>query len=173
MSGTMRTVAFGGGTANVEFEVMTGMASGLFSHTLPPYQGLVSSAHHFPSLIDRFNDAWTTIGIHPFVADFYRRGDAYRAFGFDESRFIGQMRTHDDPVLAKVVTMQNHAGYAGLYPDPIPVLEPASARDSWGLSDYLRGLSHADAALADLLAGLEALDEETVVLFYGDHARPA
>ena len=197
MSGTMRTVAFGGGTANVEFEVMTGMASGLFSHTLPPYQGLVSSADHFPSLIDRFNDAWTTIGIHPFVADFYRRGDAYRAFGFDESRFIGQMRTqtklaeagyvsdaaaytdlledlrtHDDPVLAKVVTMQNHAGYAGLYPDPIPVLEPASARDSWGLSDYLRGLSHADAALAELLAGLEGLDEETVVLFYGDHAPP-
>ena len=197
MSGTMRTVAFGGGTANVEFEVMTGMASGLFSHTLPPYQGLVSSADHFPSLIDRFNDAWTTIGIHPFVADFYRRGYAYRAFGFDESRFIDQMRTqtklaeagyvsdaaaytdlledlrtHEDPVLAKVVTMQNHAGYAGLYPDPIPVLEPASARDSWGLSDYLRGLSHADAALADLLAGLEALDEETVVLFYGDHAPP-
>lgn len=198
MSGTLRTTVFGGGTASVEFEVLTGMSTRLLSRTLPPYQALVASAERFPSLLERFNETWTTIGVHPFVADFYRRADAYRALGFDESRFIDQMRTdtrlseagyiadsatyadllddlrtHEDPVLAQVITMQNHAGYAGLYPDPIPVLEPASARDSWGLSDYLRGLSHADAALADLLAGLEALDEETVVLFYGDHARPA
>ena len=198
MSGTLRTTVFGGGTASVEFEVLTGMSTRLLSRTLPPYQALVASAERFPSLLERFNETWTTIGVHPFVADFYRRADAYRALGFDESRFIDQMRTdtrlseagyiadsatyadllddlrtHEDPVLAQVITMQNHAGYAGLYPDPIPVLEPASARDSWGLSDYLRGLSHADAALADLLAGLEALDEETVALFYGDHARPA
>jgi len=200
MSGTMHTVAFGGGTANVEFEVLTGMSTGLFAQTLPPYQGLVASADTFPSVLSRFEGTHHTVGIHPFVADFYRRGDAYRAFGFDETKFqdtvgstakvstvetayisdaaayeelLGDLEEHQEPVFAKVVTMQNHAGYANLYPDPIPVLAPDSAKDSWGLSDYLRGLSHADAALQGLLADLEALGEDTVVLFYGDHAPPS
>ena len=93
MSGTLRTTVFGGGTASVEFEVLTGMSTRLLSRTLPPYQALVASAERFPSLLERFNETWTTIGVHPFVADFYRRADAYRALGFDESRFIDQMRT--------------------------------------------------------------------------------
>lgn len=151
MSGTLRTTVFGGGTASVEFEVLTGMSTRLLSRTLPPYQALVASAERFPSLLERFNETWTTIGVHPFVADFYRRADAYRALGFDESRFIDQMRTD---------TRLSEAGY---------IADSATYAD---LLDDLRGLSHADAALADLLAGLEALDEETVVLFYGDHAPP-
>lgn len=198
MAGTMHSVAFGGGTANVEFEVLTGMSTAGFTHTMSPYQGLVAHTDHFPSVLSRFDATHTTVGIHPFAANFYRRGDAYRSFGFDRTKFqddvtanwklseagyiadgaayeelLGELRHHDEPVFAKVVTMQNHAGYAGLYPDPIPVLAPDYARDSWGLGDYLRGLKHADDALAKLLAALEALDERTVVLFYGDHAPPS
>lgn len=199
MSGTLQTIAFGGGTANVEFEVLTGMLVSDFAQAIPPYQGLVSSADAFPSVLTRFADTHTTIGIHPFVADFYRRGDAYRTFGFDQAKFLdgmgstwkvstvetayvadgaayeellGDLRASDEPVFAKVVTMQNHAGYAGLYPDPIPALEPASARESWGLSDYLRGLRHADDAIKTLVRDLNELGEPTVVLFYGDHAPP-
>ncbi len=198
VSGTLRSVAFGGGTANVEFEVLTGMATSHFKQTQPPYQGLVSSAETFPSVLGRFEETHTTLGIHPFVPDFYRRGDAYRSLGLTDARFrddmastwkvsengyvadgaayeelVGALRASTEPVFAQVVTMQNHAGYAGLYPDPIPVLAPASATDSWGLSDYLRGLRHADEALETLLADLAALDEDTVVLFYGDHAPPS
>lgn len=198
VSGTLHSVGFGGGTANVEFEVLTGMATRNLAHTVPPYQGLVVQTDHFPSILDRFGATHRTLGIHPFMADFYRRADAYRSFGFDEAKFLHGMRSTwkvsedgytadgaayeelltdlaatEEPVFANLITMQNHAAYADLYPDPIRVLGPAAATRSPGLSDYLRGLKHSDDALADLLAGLEALDEPTVVLFYGDHAPPS
>lgn len=197
LSGSMRSVAFGGGTANIEFEVLTGMAMSNFSNPLPPFQGLVANAERFPSVLTRLKETHTTLGIHPYFADFYRRADSYRSLGFDTAKFQDEMsstwrispaeyahasdaaayaelmddlRAHDEPVFANVVTMQNHAGYHALYPDPIPVLEPASARESPDLGQYLRGLRHADTAMETLLAELASLDEPTVVLFYGDHA---
>src|SRR5659263_1343 len=37
------------------------------------------------------------------------------------------------------------------------------------MGQYLRGLKYSDEALAQLVADLAALDERTIVLFYGDH----
>ncbi|WP_454777941.1 LTA synthase family protein [Georgenia muralis] len=195
-SGTMLSSGFGGGTANVEFEVLTGMALHNFQaqvHT--PFQALVPHRSEFPSFLwslgapDR-----ATLAIHPYLASFYRRDDAYPVLGFERAEFrddmthtdtidrdphvsdaatfeelLDELRASDEPLLANVVTMQNHGPLSGKYDDPVDVVGPIDDARTERLGNYVRGLAHSDDALAGLVADLEALDERTVVLLYGDH----
>jgi hypothetical protein len=195
MSGSMLAQNVGGGTANMEFEALTGMsASGFPAQLRVPYQMVVPNYASFPSAV-----AWAkatghrAVALHPFSTEMYRRRDVYRAFGFDDFLYdrtmhaptrighdayisdastFGQvertLRTERAPVFMNVVTMQNHMPYAGRYDDPVNVTGP----DGQVLPDagqYVRGLEHTDAALRDLVGSLRRLDEPTVLVFYGDH----
>ena len=56
------------------------------------------------------------------------------------------------------------------YDDPIAVAGDASTRSRIAsIGGFARGLEYSDAALDEFLGDLEASDEETVVVFYGDH----
>ncbi len=106
-SGTLISSGYGGGTANVEFEVLTGMAvSSFHANVDSPLQSLVADAEHFPSHLAWFGDgAGAGVGaardgaavegaeareasaIHPYRSNFYRRNAAYPALGFDRATF--------------------------------------------------------------------------------------
>lgn len=89
-SGLMLSPGYGGGTANIEFQQMTGLSMVNFSPTLLiPYQQLVSNRPKFYS----FNQIWNencggkystecSVGYHPFVQYFYLRNANYKQFGF-------------------------------------------------------------------------------------------
>ena len=183
--------AIGGGTANMEFEALTGMTQTLFAPQLTtPYQMLVPAYDWLPSAAWYFADAGhDTIAVHPFLASMYRRTTAYPRLGFDsflgfddlsglseieknpfasdETTFDEALRlltTSDEPLFMNLVTMQNHFPYDGLYSDPI---ENSLRSDKVG--QYARGLAHADDATEKLFAELKRSREETVVIFYGDH----
>jgi phosphoglycerol transferase MdoB-like AlkP superfamily enzyme len=198
-SGQMWSPQYGGGTANVEFEALTGMSIGSFRPQLTtPYQMLVPGHDTFPSAA-RFlaGQGLRTLALHSFTSALYRRAEVYPALGFEQSVFVDEMthtgrvarnafvsdkatyaellsRLHrcEDPLFANVVTMQNHYPTAGKYPDPIAVtgLEDGAATES--LAHYARGLRHSDAALRFLVRALERSRERTVVVFYGDHLPP-
>ncbi len=194
-SGTMLSSGYGGGTANVEFEVLTGMTVAGFQPQMhAPYPMLVPHYEQFPSMVDRLAAGHGTLTVHPYSPGFYRRQDVYPRLGFERSIFwdtighrdkvgndqhisdaatysevLDQLAAARSPLLVNVVTMQNHSPYAGTFPDPIEVSGDFDADAAAKIGGYLRGLRHADDALAELVAGLEALDERTVVLFYGDH----
>ncbi|KAE8764390.1 LTA synthase family protein [Georgenia thermotolerans] len=194
-SGTILTPAFGGGTANVEFEVLTGMALRNFEPQMrTPFQTLIPHEDTFPSFVTSLAEGRDTLAIHPFVASFYRRDVVYPALGFDRRVFEGDMvhrdhvernpyvsdaatykevvdelRASDRPLLMNVVTMQNHLPFWGLYDDPIDVTGPFDPAEAGDLGQYLRGLRYSDDALAQLVGDLDRLDERTIVLFYGDH----
>jgi hypothetical protein len=195
IAGSMLAQNVGGGTANMEFEALTGMSASAFPAQLRvPYQMVVPSYSSFPSAV-----AWATstghkaVALHPFSTEMYRRRDVYRTFGFDDFLYddtmhaptrIGHdayisdasafaevehtLRTEWAPVFMNVVTMQNHMPYAGRYDDPEKVTGP----DGQVLSEagqYVRGLEHSDAAMRTLVGDLRRLDEPTVLVFYGDH----
>ena len=194
-SGTMLSSGYGGGTANVEFEVLTGMAVSNFQSQLhSPFQMLVSQQESFPSFVRTFGEPdRATLTLHPYLASFYRREVVYPVLGFERSEFIQDM-THTDrlegdryvsdaatytelvdelraserPMFVNVVTMQNHPPQKG-YLSPIGVEGPFDATENAAMGQYLRGLKYSDEALAQLVADLAALDERTIVLFYGDH----
>ena len=195
MAGRMLARNIGGGTANMEFEALTGMSLSNFPPQVRvPYQMLVPRYESFPSAVEWFErHGHRTVAMHPFTTEMYRRREVYRIFGFDD--FIYDRRMHNrsrvghhayisdaaafdelhrtitatrEPVFVNLVTMQNHIPYAGRYDDPVTVTDAAGTVLD-GVGQYARGLWHTDRALERLLDRLRRSREKTVVLFYGDH----
>lgn len=194
-SGSMLAENVGGGTANMEFEAMTGMsASGFPTQLRVPYQMVVPNYDSFPSVVRwAKSTGHRAVALHPFSTEMYRRREVYQRFGFDrfiydatmhQRRRIGHnayisdasafaevrrvLGRHRAPVFMNLVTMQNHMPYAGRYDNPVRVTGP----DGTPIPDaeqYTRGLTYTDAALQRLVAGLQRLDEPTVLVLYGDH----
>lgn len=195
LSGRMHTHSYGGGTATMEFEALTGQSVGLFRpQVTSPYQMFVSDYPSYPSAVGAFAAlGHRTVAIHPYELTMYKRPQVYRTLGFDTvidaatmqsseqiatSRYVSDAAAYDEvlyqldrspgPDLVNLVTMQNHGGYYYSYPDPIgsDIADPDKAEE---YGQYARGLAHSDAALVDFLAALQARDEPTIVVFYGDH----
>ncbi|QNN53355.1 LTA synthase family protein [Nocardioides mesophilus] len=197
-SGRMLAQMFGGGTANMEFEALTGMSMSQFAPQMAsPYQMLVPHYDTFPSAVrmleDRGHDA---IAIHPFTTQMYRRSTVYPILGFEDFVSKGELQheetidhsgkisdasafdevdyqiaRHDKPLLVNLVTMQNHYPSRAIYDDPIPV-HGIDGKAEENAAGYLRGLRHSDDALRDFLTGLRGSSEKTAVIFYGDHQPP-
>jgi sulfatase-like protein len=195
IAGSMLAQNVGGGTANMEFEALTGMSASAFPAQLRvPYQMVVPRYTSFPSAV-----AWAkstghkAVALHPFSTEMYRRRDVYRTFGFDDFLYddtmhaptrighhayvsdastFGQiertLRTERAPVFMNVVTMQNHMPYAGRYDDPVKVTGP-EGRVLSEAGQYVRGLEHSDDAMWTLVGDLRRLHEPTVLVLYGDH----
>ena len=194
-SGTMMTQLYGGGTANMEFETLTGQSIGLFKPQLSsPYQMLVSSFQKYPSAVGWFAaHGHDPIAVHPYLTGMYKRQTVYKTFGFtkfihdttmaeshkiDNSQFISDQSAFDEverqitasprPLMVNLVTMQNHIPMDNAYKNPIPVTGIGGSEAN-RVSNYARGLAHTDQALAKFLADLRRSKEKTVVVFYGDH----
>ena len=76
---------FGGMTANVEFEALTGFSNAFLPYGSIPYQQYVRGP--VPSLATFFrSQGYETTAIHPFEGWFWNRKHVYDAFGFD--RFL-------------------------------------------------------------------------------------
>ncbi|MCH0466998.1 hypothetical protein KEK01_09720, partial [Enterococcus faecium] len=69
--GLMLSVGYGGGTANMEWEGLTGLSiSNLSASLVTPYTQLVERQKISPNITDLFDEK---IAIHPFTAALYRR----------------------------------------------------------------------------------------------------
>jgi phosphoglycerol transferase MdoB-like AlkP superfamily enzyme len=196
VSGRMLSAAFGGGTANVEFELLTGQSMSQFTPQVQtPYEQVVPKNPGYPSAVQMLVDqGHTAIALHPFSFRMYRRPQVFEDLGFSKlidkdamttqervggGRFISdkaafaevqhQIDTHSGPVLMHVITMQNHMPYGKQYSDPLPPtggLNPSATRLA---GQYARGLAITDDAFNDWLDSLKGQPERTAVVFYGDH----
>lgn len=74
------------GTANIEFEALTGFSMGLFNAQLTtPYTMLVPKMNQLPSIVSTLKDQnYHTTAIHPYNTSMYKRKDVYEVLGFDE-----------------------------------------------------------------------------------------
>jgi hypothetical protein len=193
-SGNMLAQLVGGGTANMEYEVLTGLSMADYQPQLAsPYQMLVSKQKSFPSAVGYFKTrGHRAVAIHPYLKEFYHRDRVYPALGFDRfvydetmdhhaklpnGRFtsdaavydetLDELRASDAPVLLNLVTMQNHYPSAGQFDRDWPVSAPKGLRRQ--LARYLTGLNASDQALESFLRRLSKSSEKTAVVFYGDH----
>jgi phosphoglycerol transferase MdoB-like AlkP superfamily enzyme len=194
-SGRMLAQMYGGGTANMEFETLTGQSLGLFRpQMISPYQMLVPEQEDYPTVVGWFrSQGHEAIAVHPYRVGMYKREQVYERFGFasfihqatisetdkiddnpyisDESAYaevLTQIEQHERPLLVNLVTMQNHIPVDGNYDDPIKV-RGVDEKQARRIGQYARGLEHSDKALDEFLDKLEHGPEKTVVLFYGDH----
>lgn len=195
-SGQMLSQNYGGGTANIEFEALTGFSMGLFNAQLTtPYTMLVPKMNQLPSIVSTLKDQnYHTTAIHPYNTSMYKRKDVYEVLGFDE--FISEntmtytdtiednpyisdasayqevmdlLKEDDTPQFIHLVTMQTHMPYDGKYKQ----LEyTAKTEDNSGISsleNYLQDISYSSQSLKAFTEELKKLSRRTLVVFWGDH----
>lgn len=196
-SGLYTVPSVGAGTANTEFETLTGMSMRYFGAGEYPYKGVVKS-NPCESAASVLSDlGYGTYAIHNNEANFYSRRVVYSKMGFDvftsaeymdtqdDVNALGWMRDehltkyieasldhteHQDFVFA--VSVQGHGAYPSkpIDPDQTITVEgaPSEASDSmWEY--YVNQIYEMDLFIKDLVEMLEERGEDTVLLLYGDH----
>lgn len=195
-SGLLSVPCIGAGTANTEFEVLTGMNLSHFGVGEYPYMTIVDSDSS-QSLASALREiGFATHAIHNNNATFYDRHIVYENLSFESFTSIEYMQNAEyntlgwakDSVLTEeilkclrvdekrdlvfTVSVQPH----GKYPTELP--EGAGSLTLEGMEDidrktgfeyYLYELSECDRFVGELTQALKAFRERTVVVFYGDH----
>lgn len=195
-SGNVFSPEFGGMTANVEFEALTGFSNAFLPYGSIPYQQYVRRP--MPSLATFFRgEGYTARALHPFSGWFWNRNEVYKAFGFEE--FHTQetlppmdkrgMFAADDSLMKEImregdaaerpffffaVTLQGHGPYeANRYAqNTVDIGGNLNDDDRATLATYAQGVREADASLRMLMDWAEKRDRETIVVLWGDHLPP-
>ncbi|GAA3405819.1 LTA synthase family protein [Paenibacillus hodogayensis] len=192
-SGYLLSPQFGGGTSNVEFEVLTGNSMSFLPSGSVPYQQYVNQP--VPSLASYFESkGYKSMGIHSYDGWFWNRDNVYKNFGFesfkskdkfDNPEYKGNFISDDEvsrsiisaveeserPMFIYAVTMQNHGAYDdSRYGENAIRVDGNLTPEAAGiLETYTHGARDADQSLQLLIDHFEQSDQPTVIVFYGDH----
>lgn len=194
LTGNLSVSVHGGGTANSEFEFLTGNSMAHLGVSLYPYNTFsLSGASSLPRQFSELG--YKTTAIHPNFAGNWNRDKVYEELGFDEfidiegfesaetyhagvsdtatyDKVLELLRGDDSPHFIFDLTIQNHGGYAmGNDAQYLPwfdfpaVDEPLDSQ----MNEYLACIEQSDLALASFIEELRTLDRPVVVVFFGDH----
>ena len=191
-SGWLNVSVLGGNTANTEFEFLTGNTMAFLPQGSVPYQQYVkneqeSIASHLKSL------GYRTIAMHPFNSTGWDRNKVYPMLGFDEMYFIRdysnperirkyvsdkacydkiielyEEKPADEPFFIFNVTMQNHSSYSEEFDNFTPDITVTDSK-SKTLNNYLSLIKISDEAVEYLIDYFSAAQQDTVIIFFGDH----
>ena len=195
--GAMYSPEYGGGTANIEYEILTGLTNYWLDST--PFTSLLSKKSTVPSIASFASDnGYYSMMIHPFSSAMYKRNIVLPSMGFkelitkdggfqhaekdgesdyvnDRSAYLetlDKLKETDKNALISLITMQNHAPYIkdeyGESKFKVTNVDDAEERDS--IETYLMTLHNSDKYLGEFFEQLDKFEEKTVVLFYGDHS---
>lgn len=192
LSGWAYASCFGAGTCNSEFEVLTGASMANMGRDVYPY--VLYNLNHNENLVTYLESfGYESVAMHPAEAKNWRRDRVYDQLGFNEfldvtdfadadilrwyttdyetyDRTIELIESEDSPQFILDITIQNHGGYtSGLIPEEDAVSITASGTEYLAVSEYAACVQRSDEDLADFLNELEVLDEDVIVLFFGDH----
>lgn len=194
-SGYFTVPALGAGTANTEFEVITGMSSGYFGAGEYAYKTTVNDTpvESLCSILKK--EGYGTYAIHNNKSSFYDRKDVYDTMGFDA--FISLEYMYDveytyngwakdftlvDDIMkcmkdtkgqdfVYTISVQAH----GRYPEKMDEWEDYIQVDYEDESlvpaydYYINQIHEMDMMIEDLIEELDAYGEDYVLLLYGDH----
>ncbi len=195
-TGLLSVPAIGAGTANTEFEVLTGMNLNHFGVGEYPYMTTVSSdaAQSMASALSGIG--YSTHAIHDNNATFYDRHLVYANLGFDSFTSLEYMQDveynplgwADDSALVPAVldalessrgrdlvfavSVQPHGRYPTTPIEGAPTMAVSGMEDeerACGFSYYLEQLRQCDEFIGELTAALKDWPEPVAVVFYGDH----
>ena len=187
----------GAGTANTEFETLTGMSLHFFGAGEYPYKGVLKKESCESSAYDLRNIGYNAFALHDNEANFYARRTVYKNLGFesftsaeymqgqDDTNYNGWMRDRNlispindclDSTLGAdyvfTVSVQPHGAYPTeqVLDDPkITVTGAPTQEQDYAWEYYVNELHEEDQFIADLISSLEKRNEKTVLLLYGDH----
>ncbi len=197
--GRLRVPYIGSGTANVEFEILTGMSLDYFGPGEYPYKTVLQSTACESLAFNLSELGYSTHAVHNHKGAFYDRAHVFSSLGFDTFTSFEFMQNIEynpigwakDKVLAEEIiacldssegedfvygiSVQSHGVYSKTYLEgvdynyEVTVENPETLVDKVAFEYYLTQMKEVDDFIADLILQLSVRDEKTVVVLYGDH----
>lgn len=197
-SGYYKVPSVGAGTANTEFESITGMSLHYFGPGEYPYKSILkeTTCESAPYVLKELG--YSTHAIHNNEANFYGRRSIFPNLGFDtftsaeympeeeDKNPLGWTKdkvlteeimkclesTEDQPDYVYTISVQGH----GAYPEE-PEIEEAEITVTGSPTEsknnqweyYVNQLREMDEFVGELTAALEEYPEDVVLVMYGDH----
>ena len=198
IKGSVYVSVTGGGTANSEFEFLTGNTLAFLPEATVAYQ--LYFDEKTPASIDEFVSlGYETTAFHPYEASGWNRPMVYEYMNFDQQLYEddvtkkGRVRKYisdisdyheifrltdecQDDMFVFNVTMQNHSGYSEDWPnldeENYAAGRYAGKKYTDDLNQYLSLTKESDVAIKELIEHYSNVDEDTLIVFFGDHHPP-
>ncbi len=197
-SGHMVASNVSAGTANTEFDVLTGMQTNLISdNTTSAFRAV----HRNVDSLARVYEAagWESWFMHPGQSWFYNRCNVYGYFGIDDQTFndvftpedldgsyitdeaflrvlkeLWTDRTAGGSTFAYSVTIENHQAYTyskynSSTEETLPLTVSVSDEVREHLEVYFKGVRNTADMVLELTEFLDGQSEPTLLVFFGDH----
>ncbi len=195
--GYLTVPTFSAGTANTEFEVLTGLNVGFLGigevayQTVVPKGPIETVCHHLKRI------GYTAHAIHNNYGTFYNRNIIYSNLGFDtftsleymydvEYNALGWAR---DKVIATsiidclksdksrdfiyAVGVQTHGTYPNNVKDSAKLIDVTGFGDNEEIEEsyeyYISQMKEVDTFIGDLISEIEKINEPSVLVIFGDH----
>ena len=195
-NGYFKVPSVGAGTANTEFEVLTGMNLRYFGPGEYPYK-TYSKKHPTESAATALASlGYGTHALHDNTGNFYSRANVFNNMGFDtftSKEFMNVLQTTEngwakDEILTQhimeamdttkqedfvfTVSVQGHGNYpeTQVIENPkikVEGIEDEALKIKWEY--YVNQVYEMDQFVGDLIKAVEERNEPSVVVFYGDH----
>lgn len=195
IQGKVLTSVYGGGTANTEYEFLTGNSLYFLPPGSSPYVQYTGSVQQ--SLAWKLKElGYQTAAYHPYLPISYRRSSVYPLLGLetfyseedslpheeylrtyvsDRADFKNVIHLYEEkepgrPFFMFNVTMQNHGGYSEDEPAVEVTVTPVDKElQTPPMLEYLSLIRESDAAFKELTDYFSEEEEDTVILMFGDH----
>ena len=194
-SGRFTVPACGAGTANTEFEVLTGISAKFFGPGEYPYKGkLRKNTLESLAYIAR-SHGYVTSALHDHRALFYNRNEVYANLGFDSftsveymnnvsftptnwckdtvltSEIMEIMTSTEERDFLHVISVEGHGAYPTerVFKNPYTTVTADDEDTKWKYEYYLNECHEMDTFVGDLIEEIEKADEPTIMIIYGDH----
>lgn len=195
-SGYFKVPSVGAGTANTEFEVLTGMNLRYFGPGEYPYKTVLKERQCESAASALSALGYGTHALHNNGGNFYSRAKVFDHIGFDSytskefmnilqftengwakddilvQHIMESMDTTEDQDFVFCVSLQGHGDYPEekVIEDPeitVEGIEDEATKNKWEY--YVNQVYGMDEFAGNLIKAVEKRDEPTVVVFYGDH----
>lgn len=195
-TGSLTVPACGAGTANTEFEVMTGLSVKFFGPGEYPFKSVLKEKTAESIARDLKSMGYSTHAIHNHRALFYNRNEVFDNIGYDTFTSLEYMSDvpktpknwAKDSILTEqimdalnsseghdyiyTISVQGHGKYPTeqLIKNPkIEVTDAPSEELKWKYEYYVNQVYEMDQFVKDLTETLSEFDEDVILVMYGDH----
>lgn len=195
-TGFLTVPSVGAGTANTEFEVMTGMSLRYFGAGEYPYKTVLKEGTCESIMYNLKELGYSTHAIHNNESSFYDRKTVFANLGFDTftseeymniDRYTPMGWATDECLIEQItdaldstknqdyiytISVQGHGGYPD---EPIinnPAIEVFGAKSEGEKNSfeyYINQIHEMDIFIKNLIEKLNSYDEDIVLVMYGDH----
>ena len=194
-SGSFEVPACGAGTANTEFEVLTGISAKFFGPGEYPYKGKLREETLENIAYIAKSHGYRTSALHNHRALFYNRNEVYKNLGFDTFTSVEYMNNLSftptnwckDTVLTDeimeimkeseerdflhVISVEGHGAYPTekVFKNPYTEVTADDEETKCKYEYYLNECHEMDKFTGELIERIEESGEPTVMIIYGDH----